>query len=396
MNVQIYRQRRNILFDEIGAGFVLSAFDSLQQTNDSPAPFVQEANFYYLTGIEEPGWQLVVDSNRKSALIAPDFGEIHRIFDGGLSDERAKEISGVHRVVSVTEGEDLIKRLISDDKGIGVIGPDSHEEYLSFSLNPAPKRLYTRLKNSDATVIDIRSILSRLRGRKDEEELGLIRQAVNVTVDAFEKVKQSLDIAAHEYNLEAEFTYAFRNQGLIHAYEPIVASGANACTLHYGKNSEALPKNGLVLMDVGARFEGYAADITRTYAIGTPSEREVAVHAAVEKAHHTIIALLKPNLSVKTYHEKVDEIMKDALKELGLFNTPDDYRKYFPHAISHGLGIDVHDPLGAPKYFEPGMVLTVEPGIYIPEEGIGVRIEDDILITEDGHENLSGQLSTSL
>ena len=175
-----------------------------------------------------------------------------------------------------------------------------------------------------------------------------------------------------------------------------MASGKNALTLHYSKNNDSLPKNGLVLIDAGARYKGYCTDITGTYAIGASTERQKAVHAAVEKAHHAIIALLGPGKSVKEYHEQVDAIMIDALKSLGLYNKPEDYRKYFPHAISHGLGIDVHDPLGNPTHFQPGMVLTVEPGIYIPEEKIGVRIEDDILITQTGIENLSGDLPTGL
>ncbi|MBC7565055.1 M24 family metallopeptidase, partial [Candidatus Saccharibacteria bacterium] len=151
-----------------------------------------------------------------------------------------------------------------------------------------------------------------------------------------------------------------------------------------------------VLLDIGARLNGYPADITRTYAHGDVSDRHKAVHLAVETAHHKIIALLKPGLNVKDYFHKVDKIMLVALHDLGLLKVEEDYRKYFPHSISHGLGIDVHDSLGGPEAFQPGMVLTVEPGIYIPEEGIGVRIEDDILITENGHENLSAGLPTSL
>jgi Xaa-Pro aminopeptidase len=152
------------------------------------------------------------------------------------------------------------------------------------------------------------------------------------------------------------------------------------------------------VIDIGARINGYAADVTRTYAI-KPSKRQQAVHAAVQNVHQRIIELLKPGLLVADYARTVDEIMKDALQTLGLLDRRDDettYRKYFPHAVSHGLGVDVHDRLGSPRYFEPGMVITVEPGIYIPEEGIGVRIEDDILITETGHDNLTRKLSTDL
>jgi Xaa-Pro aminopeptidase len=152
----------------------------------------------------------------------------------------------------------------------------------------------------------------------------------------------------------------------------------------------------LVLLDIGARCAGYPADITRTYAVGEPTERQRAVHNAVRDAHTQIISLVRPELSFAQYQDEVDVIMKDALHQLDLLHTEADYRRYFPHAIGHGLGIDVHDSLGGFEVLRPGMVMTVEPGIYIPEEDIGVRLEDDILITDSGCTNLSEALSLEL
>jgi len=149
-------------------------------------------------------------------------------------------------------------------------------------------------------------------------------------------------------------------------------------------------------MDVGASYGGYAADITRTYVRGAATKRQVQIHAAVEQAHHEIIATIRPHLAVDEYQRQVDAIMSDALRRVGLYEDEASLRRYFPHAVSHGLGIDVHDSLGAPHHLSEGMVLTVEPGIYIPEESIGVRIEDDILITATGNRNLSRKLSTGL
>jgi Xaa-Pro aminopeptidase len=149
-------------------------------------------------------------------------------------------------------------------------------------------------------------------------------------------------------------------------------------------------------MDMGASYGGYAADISRTYVKGQPTKRQLEVYAAVEAAHQRIISLVEPMFSVEAYQVAVDKIMSEALSSIGLQSDKDGRRRYFPHAISHGLGIDVHDSLGAPKYFAENMVLTVEPGIYIPEENIGVRIEDDILVTSSGHKNLSAGLSTGL
>jgi Xaa-Pro aminopeptidase len=245
-------------------------------------------------------------------------------------------------------------------------------------------------------VRDVRPILKKLRALKSEAELEVQRQAIRLTCDAFKKIKDKMSDLPTEVAIENEFTYIFGCSGAKHAYEPIVAGGSNALTLHYTSNTQALPANGIVLIDIGARIGGYTADITRTYAVGDPSAREVAVHKAVEKAHHDIIDLIKPGVLLADYQTQSDEIMKQALDGLGLLKDPEDYRKYFPHAISHGLGIDVHESLGGFESFQPGMVLTVEPGIYIPEEGIGVRIEDDILVTEHGHENLSAGLPTGL
>jgi Xaa-Pro aminopeptidase len=242
--------------------------------------------------------------------------------------------------------------------------------------------------------------LRQIRALKSDDEIAEHQVAIDTTVEAFKSLKKTLKEKHFEYEVEAHFNAEFRVHGTGgHAYEPIVAGGADACTLHYVDNNARLPENGLVLIDVGTQVSGYAADITRTYAIGTPTERQRRIHKAVETAHHKIIALIKPDLTFHEYQESSDAIMKIALIEVGLLESVDDqetYRHYFPHSVSHGLGIDVHESLGGYDTFRPGMLLTVEPGIYIPEEGIGVRIEDNILVTSTGNRNLSAHLPTSL
>jgi Xaa-Pro aminopeptidase len=375
---------------------ILSAHTAVQASNDVAASFQQESFFWYLTGIEAPDWWLVMEGT-KAWLVAPEIDDTHRVFDGSLSFDRARAVSGIEHVITRKEGEELIATLSKKHSTVATLGKDPRASHYSFALNPAPIHMHRKLKKLFKEVHDCRLELTKLRAIKQPEELQAIRQAIEVTVAAFDKVKTHVDKYKYEYEIEADFSHHFRNSGAKgHAYEPIVAGGKNACTLHYINNQDRLNKKDLLLLDIGARVDGYAADITRTYALGKPPLRQQAVHAAVESAHKSIIALLKPGLSVIEYQERVDEIMKSKLKSLGLLKTPEDYRKYFPHAVSHGLGIDVHDALGRPETFEPGMVLTVEPGIYIPEEGIGVRIEDDILITKTGHENLSAALPTSL
>jgi len=385
----------NILSDGV---VVLSAYYAMQRGNDTSFKFEQEANFWYLTGIESPGWWVIIDGkSNKSWLIAPEVDDIHNIFDGSLSHEDAKKISGVDEVITEKQATKLLKVLSKEHETVYTLGEDSSSKYYDFAPNPSQKNMQKRLEKIFKNVKDCRLNIAKLRAIKQPEEIAAMEKAIDLTVEAFNDIKDKINKLKYEYEVEAEFTYRFKKNGANgHAYDPIVAGGKNACTLHYIDNNSLLKSGSLLLIDIGASVDGYAADITRTYSIGKPTNRQIEVHGAVEKAQKDIIKLLKPGLSLREYHEEVDDIMKAVITGLGLMKEPSDYRRYFPHAISHGLGIDVHDSLGRPERFLPGMVITVEPGIYIPEEEIGVRIEDDILITEDGHRNLSGPLSTNL
>lgn len=377
---------------------VLSAYGSMQRTNDSSFRFEQEANFFWLTGINAPDWQVIIDKDA-SWLVAPVVDTSHQIFDGSLSWDDAKRISGIDTVITYKEADELLKKLSATHNAAYTIGNDPYSKHYDFYQNPAGARLRRTLKKYFNDIKDCRPDIAKLRAIKQPVEIDALKKAISLTVDTFSEIKKLLPKLATEYEVEAEFTYRFRKNNAQHAYDPIVASAKNACTLHYLKNNDALQNNSLLLIDIGARVDGYAADITRTYAVGTPTKRQIAVHSAVENAQQEIISLLRPGLSVSVYQDEVDRIMKHSLINLGLLRSFDDtktYRKYFPHSVSHGLGLDVHDSLGRPTELQAGMVLTVEPGIYIPEESIGVRIEDDILITESGYEHLSAGLSTSL
>ena len=381
-----------------GRLIVIGAYGAMQRGSDASFGFEQEANFWYLTGIEVSDWWVIIDGkSAKSWLVMPEKDKTHQIFDGSLDAETAKKISGIDEIISQNEALEMLDKMARKNDDVFTLGKDSRSKFYDFTLNPAQASMEKRLKSIFKNVKDCQGELAKLRAIKQPEEIEAIKKAINLTINTFKDVKKKLPSLKHEYEVEAEFTYSFRKNGAKgHAYEPIVAFGKNACTLHYIDNNSGLNTESLLLIDIGAKVGGYAADVTRTYAIGSPTTRQIEVHGAVEKAQQDIISLLKPGLSVKGYHEKVDEIMKSALNGLDLIKKPEDYRRYFPHAVSHGLGIDVHDSLGQPSEFLPGMVITVEPGIYIPEEEIGVRIEDNILITDDGCINLSGALSTSL
>lgn len=379
-----------------GELIVLTAYDSVQQSGDMAAPFLQESSFWWLTGITEPGWKLIIDSSRKkSVLVRPERSRVDVIFNGESDDSDVTQVSGITEIISAREFEGYLRQQNRHHTIVYTLNPKEDNEFV---LNPAKGTLAATLGRLFTSVQHCDPLFNTLRAIKQPAELSRMRAAAKLTCQTFSHVESLLPTLKTEAEVEAEFIYAFHRAGATHAYEPIVASGKNACTLHYTSNSSKLRARELVLIDIGARVNGYAADVTRTYC-RNPTKRQVAVHAAVERAEQAIIALIKPGLTISEYLKSVDDIMKHELHELGLLNDITNetvYRQYFPHAVSHGLGVDTHDSLGRPRYLESGMVLTVEPGIYIAEEAIGVRIEDDILVTDTGHENLTASLPTGL
>ena len=392
MDADFFISNRRSLSERIDGLVVLTAGKQMQRCYDEAYRFEQEANFWYLTGINEPDWKLIIHEG-ESVLVAPKISEISGIFNEHLDAKQALEISGANSVIAESELLDYLKSLTA--KNAYTIFPQKQSDY-EFQLNSSQNNLTKMLKKHFKSLNDVRPNLNKLRAIKQKPEIMMMRRAINLTRSAFEIVKSELDSYNFEYEAQARFSYEFERTGASHAYDPIVAGGKNAVTLHYNSNRDGLRQDELVLMDVGASYGGYSADITRTHAFGEATERQRAVHRAVKQAKDQIIDLLKPGKNVKEYLSESDEIMREALRSLNLYESKDDFRKYYPHAISHGLGIETHDPLGAPETFAVGMVLTVEPGIYIPEENIGVRLEDDILIKETGYENLSKLLSSEL
>jgi Xaa-Pro aminopeptidase len=227
---------------------------------------------------------------------------------------------------------------------------------------------------------------------KQPPELVALQQAIDITSKSLNDALAAGKEYEFEYQLEASIAHGFRYRGAHgHSFEPIVAGGKNACTLHNVKNRSPLHQQTLVVCDVGAEVSHYAADITRTISVGKPTTRQKAVYAAVLSVQEYALGLLKPGVSLKKYEQQVVKRMGEELKRLGLIKRADskNIRQYFPHATSHFLGLNVHDVGDYQLPLEAGIVLTCEPGIYIPEEGIGVRLEDDVLITSEGNRVLS-------
>lgn len=381
------------------APIVVTANGLVQRGGDSPFPFAQDANFWYLTGLEEPDLVLVMDKDREYLLVpAREAGRA--AFDGAIDDNRLKQRSGVENILEVADGWRLLSARLKRAKHVATIAaPPAYLERYGMYTNPARARLIKRLKaqNSNLELLDITMHLVRLRMRKQPLELAAIQTAIDITADTLKEVltPSKRPKYAFEYELEAELTRGFRRRGAAgHAFEPIVAGGPRACTLHNVANSGAFSADELAVLDVGAEYQHYAADITRTVAFATPSRRQLAVYEAVLETQAFAMAHLKPGAFLQTYEAKVEQFMGEKLVELGLIKTADhqSIRRYFPHATSHFLGLNVHDVGDYTLPLETGNVLTVEPGIYIPEEAIGIRIEDDVLVTQNGIEVLSKAL----
>lgn len=401
LGASFFTGNRERVYDALKGGLlVVPGYTQMQRSNDTAFSFEQEANFWYLTGIEYPDWKLLIDGKRRrSWLVAPHVESHHELFDGSLAHDDARTISGIHDIIDEREADTWLRQAARSHTIVNMVDVPAYSEHFGFHLNPVVKETRETLTRLFTKVQDFRPELAKLRAIKQPAEIDALQAAIDLTVTQFEQAHKQFAQYNYEYEIEADFTAGFRKAGAAgHAYDPIVAAGSNACTLHYIRNNTKLAKGQLVLLDIGAKQYGYAADITRTYGYGKITKRQQQAHAAVEQAQRDIIALIEPGLSLEEYHELVDGIMQKALVDLKLISGPSDpkYRDYFPHAISHGLGLDVHDALGRPRVLQEGMVLTVEPGIYIPSEKIGVRIEDDILVTANGHKNMSAKLSTAL
>jgi Xaa-Pro aminopeptidase len=400
-DANFFAGNRQALLKSLGGGalVVLTAYSAMQRRADAAFKFEQEANFWYLTGIDAPDWQVIIDgSQRKAWLVQPEVDDVRNLFDGSLSAENAMKQSGIKDVLDRTEARQLLAKLKSSHSVAYTVLPSAEHERHGFTPNPAGKRLSEELKSHYA-VQDAGEKLAKLRAIKQPVEIAAIQKAVDITVGGIKSALRQLKNMKYEYEFEAVLNAHFRAAGAEgHAYDPIIAGGDNACTLHYIANNDRLQKKDWLLFDAGAYWQHYAADITRTVPLGQPTQWQRDVYEATLRVHDAAIKLCAPGRSVIAYQQAVDEAMEDELVALGLIERgdKDGLRHYFPHAISHGLGIDVHDPLGKPVQFDVGMVLTVEPGIYVPEKGFGVRIEDDILITEDGPKNLSAKLPVSL
>jgi Xaa-Pro aminopeptidase len=397
------RERLRQLFTGT-APIVLTAHGLLQRAGDEPYPFHQDRNFWYLTGIDEPDIILVMDKT-KEYLIVPTREAMREAFDGAVDHGQLAKISGIKDVLNEKEGWKQLEARLKKVQHVATLSANpKYIDFLGLYSNPARAELIGRIKdiNQNAELLDLRQHISRMRMVKQPVEIEALQAAIDITIDTLKEVSRAgaLPKYGFEYEIEADLTRGFRRRGAQgHAFDPIVASGKRACTLHHIANDGALASDELLILDVGARVDQYAADIARTYAIGGhPTRRQQQVFDAVCEAQDYAYSLLKPGVLLREYEKQMEQFIGEKLRELGLIKsiTHEAVRKFFPHATTHFLGLDAHDGGDYDYALEPGVTLVAEPGIYIPKEGFGVRIEDDILITEDGNTVLSARLPRQL
>jgi Xaa-Pro aminopeptidase len=388
---------------------IFNANDEMPRSGDAAFPFHQNADLFWISGIDQEHTMLVLFPDAplpayREILFVRQTNEKIAIWEGHkYTVEEARAASGIQTVMWLEEFNNIVPMLMHHAENCYL---NTNENDRAFIEVPYRDLRFARawrerfpLHNFERSAV----ILRDLRAIKLAEEIKLMQTACDITGKAFHRVLNFVTPGVMEYEIEAEITHEFLCQRATgHAYYPIIASGYSACVLHYNENNKAVNEGEVILMDFGAEYANYAADLTRCIpASGTFTKRQKDVYNAVLRVMRAAIKMLVPGNTMEKYHGEVGKIMEEELIGLGLLNKAEVkkqnpemplYKKYFMHGTSHFLGIDVHDFGNRYQPMKAGMVFTCEPGIYIPEEKLGIRLENDILITEKGPVDLMSKI----
>lgn len=401
-------EKRRIKYLELVESGSISLFYAglkKQKTHDQHYPFVVNRNFFYLTNIDQDNVVLVlIKGNNKvdSFLFLEETDELTALWDGaGLTFAEASNLSGIKeaniRNINTLDAFLSSQLSLTRQNQFGVVNR------LYFDIEMVLKTKYLTPTEINANnykmmyphlnVLNSNPILSNLRMVKDGLEINNVKKAISITKDALNHLMKTIKPRMNEYEVLAEYRYALNLQNVSESFDTIVASGKNATILHYVDNNQVINDGDLLLLDLGVNYKNYASDISRTYPVnGKFSERQKQIYEIVLKANKESIKMLKPGISIKEFNDFGKNILTSGLKEIGLIKEDHEISKYYYHSLGHYLGLDVHDVANYNELIPVGAIITVEPGLYIAEENIGIRIEDNILITEDGNINLSEAL----
>ena len=416
MDSSIYKNRRENLLELLPENSVLliPGAETQYRNSDSSFPFRQESNFYYLSGFCEPASLIAItkkDNKITSLIFVPPKDKLKEIWDGyragpigAVKDflfDKAYDNTQIDEMLpDILFGSDIVLYPIGKKNGFD-------QKVINWTSEASKKDRHSKSLN----ISDASSIIGNARLIKDDHEISLIKKACSISADAHIEAMKSVKGGDSEQFIESMYIHEFSKRGARYpAYNPIVAGGENACVLHYVENNQQLNNDDLLLVDAGCEYEMYAADITRTFPVsGKFSDEQLAIYKVVLDAMNAAIDMVKPGNHVMQPQEISEKVITEGLVRLGLLDgDPEElhksgaYKEFYMHKIGHWLGLDVHDAgdyVEGEEYmkFKPGMITTIEPGIYISSsmdiddkwKGIGIRIEDDILVTIDGNENLT-------
>jgi len=393
----VNRERYKALLQTDSLAF-FNSNDEMPKNGDGSFPFRQNSDFFYLTGIDQEQSILVIFPNAplpkyREILFLKKTNEHIAVWEGHkYTKEEARNASGIQSVYWLEDYNSIIPMLMNHVKNV-YVNLNENDRFAS-DVPYRELRFAKELQSKYPGHAYHRSgpFMAQLRSIKHDIEIKLMQKAIDITEKAFRRVMRFVKPGVMEYEIEAEITHEFiRKRANGHAYTPIIASGKNANVLHYIDNNMECKSGELILMDFGAEYANYAADLTRCIpANGEFSERQRDVYNAVLRVMKQATKMLVPGNTIEKYHFEVGKIMEGELIGLGLLDKNDVknqnpemplYKQYFMHGTSHFLGLDVHDIGNRYEPMQPGMIFTCEPGIYIPQENLGIRIENDILIT---------------
>ena len=380
---------------------VFNSNDIYPVSADSTLPFEQARDILYLSGVDQEESILVLfpdapDDKHKEILFLRETNEHIAIWEGEkLTKERALEVSGIETVYWLSDFDKVFYEIMTQCDTIYFNTNEHYRANVETETREGRFIKATKAKFPAHSWAKSNPILQRLRSVKDPIEIDLLQTACDITEKGFRRVLEFVKPGVWEFEIEAEYMHEFlRNRSRKFAYTPIIASGNNANVLHYIENNQQCEDGDLLLMDVGAEYANYSSDMTRTIPVnGRFTERQRAVYDAVNRVKDEATQLLVPGAYWKEYHAEVGKLMTSELLGLGLLDKADvqnenpdwpAYKKYFMHGTSHHMGLDTHDYGILWEPIQANMVFTVEPGIYLPDEGFGIRLEDDVVVQETG------------
>lgn len=398
-----FNKRRQEVFDRMVENSIAVLYSGIEHhvSADEYDLFTAHANrnFFYLTGLRRDKMALVLDKageEPKTLLFIEEADPtMERWYGRKVTVDEAKEVTGIDKVYFISEIDSVIDSIMTrEDVYTAYFDTYRHqkEDLPDYNLVKANefKTLYPAV-----IIKNLFPFVAEQRMQKDEDEIELTKEAIHLTNIALQNVLTNLKPGMFEYEAQADFEYSIRRNGAeLAAFPTIAGSGINGTMLHYDTNQDLMEDGSLLLMDLGARVRGYNSDITRTYPVnGKFSERQREVYDIVLKANRTVLKKAKPGMTTVELNDICKKVLAEGCIKLGLIEKEEEIGKYYMHGVSHHLGIDVHDvTVDSNKKLRPGAIITDEPGLYIDEWEIGIRIEDDLLITEDGAICLSEEI----